>query len=44
MTIGELQTWLDGDVSVLSEERFDSVDNNGGVLNPIDSAPAGNVV
>jgi hypothetical protein len=35
--------WLDGEVRVRSEERFVSVDNSGGVLNPIESEPAGSV-
>jgi hypothetical protein len=34
---------LDGEVRVRSEERFASLDNNGGVLNPIESEPAGSV-
>jgi hypothetical protein len=35
--------WLDGKVRVRSVERFASLDNNGGALNPIESEPAGSV-
>jgi hypothetical protein len=34
---------LEGEVGVRSEERFASVDSSGGVLNTIESEPAGSV-